>query len=264
MKIIITLVTFMILQRPSVASAGVTQVPKGMTLVPQGKYLPFTSSAKKSELPPILSAKVEVPAFFLDKDLVTNDDFLIFVKGHPEWRKSLVKKIFADSHYLDSWPSDTSFKKGMGKYPVTRVSWFAASAYCESLGKQLPTTDQWEIALRDNNRNQEAMQEKILVWYSKPSSQGPSAIRSTQKNGFGIWDLGNLVWEWTEDFNSFLSSLDSRDNEGKNASLFCGSGSQMGDPSDYATFMRYSFRSSLKPNYTTANLGFRCAKEAQP
>ena len=29
---------------------------------------------------------------------------------------------------------------------------------------------------------------------------------------------------------------------------------------NYAAFMRYAFRGSIKANYTTKNLGFRCAK----
>ena len=30
---------------------------------------------------------------------------------------------------------------------------------------------------------------------------------------------------------------------------------------NYAAFMRYAFRGSLKANYSTRNLGFRCAKD---
>ena len=32
---------------------------------------------------------------------------------------------------------------------------------------------------------------------------------------------------------------------------------------DYAAFMRYGFRSSLKAPYTLANLGFRGAKDSE-
>ena len=43
--------------------------------------------------------------------------------------------------------------------------------------------------------------------------------------------------------------------------LFCGSGSvNATDLMNYAAFMRYAFRGSIKANYTTKNLGFRCAK----
>ena len=129
------------------------------------------------------------------------------------------------------------------------------------MAKELPTTDQWEYALFDNGRGQEKLKEKIIEWYGRPNQQNLAAVGSTGQNAYGISDLGFLVWEWTQDFNSFLSGADSRDSSGKDANLFCGNGSQLGDASNYAAFMRFSFRASLKANYTTANLGFRCAKE---
>ena len=42
----------------------------------------------------------------------------------------------------------------------------------------------------------------------------------------------------------------------------CGATTLSGsDLRNYATYMRYGMRSSLKGNYTGHNLGFRCAKE---
>jgi formylglycine-generating enzyme len=54
---------------------------------------------------------------------------------------------------------------------------------------------------------------------------------------------------------------DSRSNSAVNRDLFCASGSfGASDKEDYAAFMRFAFRGSLKANYTVGNLGFRCAK----
>jgi formylglycine-generating enzyme required for sulfatase activity len=234
-----------------------------MISVEGGRYLPFTSQAKKPNAKKdAQEAKkpVAVASFFLDRTPVTNEKFLAFTESHPEWRKSQVRKLFADAHYLQHWKDDTHFPRGHGKQPVTNVSWFAASAYCESLGQRLPTTDQWEFALHDSGRDAKQITEKILAWYAQPNDTTLKNVGAGKANGYGVQDLTGLVWEWTEDFNSFLTNTDSRDNGSKEAGLVCGGGSQMGDPSDYASFMRYSFRSSLKANYTTANLGFRCAK----
>ena len=47
--------------------------------------------------------------------------------------------------------------------------------------------------------------------------------------------------------------------------LFCAGGAlSAGDPSNYAAFMRYAFRSSLKGNYAVGNLGFRGARSFNP
>jgi len=213
-----------------------------------GTFVPFNVPAKATTVAP----------FSIDTFPVTNKDFMAFVKTHSEWRKSQIKKIFADAHYLQDWPSDLSFGDADAQSPVTRVSWFAATAYCESLNKSLPKTEQWEFALYDNGRHLNELNDKILAWYGTPNQKRIARVATGFKNDFGVYDLGILVWERTEDFNSFLSASDSR-SDGKDSNLFCGNGSQMGNPADYAAFMRYSFRSSLKADYTTANLGFRCA-----
>ena len=35
------------------------------------------------------------------------------------------------------------------------------------------------------------------------------------------------------------------------------------DPSNYAGFLRYSFRASLRANFALKNLGFRCVRSAR-
>ena len=66
-----------------------------------------------------------------------------------------------------------------------------------------------------------------------------------------------------EDFNTALVTGESRGDTGLERRLFCGAGSiGSADSKDYASFMRFAFRSSLKAAYTTKNLGFRCADDA--
>ena len=73
----------------------------------------------------------------------------------------------------------------------------------------------------------------------------------------------DLVWEWTDDFNSIMTTSDSRTAEFDDKGLFCASAAtSTTDVLNYASFMRYAFRSSLKANYTVGNLGFRCAKDS--
>ena len=82
-----------------------------------------------------------------------------------------------------------------------------------------------------------------------------------EKNGYGVYDVHGLVWEWTADFNSAILSGDARDG-GADVKLFCGAGaSSARNVDDYPAFMRFAFRSSLKANYCIHNLGFRCAKD---
>src|SRR6185437_12995479 len=130
------------------------------------------SDPKNGSKSEFISEPTSVKAFHLDRRVVTNGDFFLFVKQHSEWRRSKVPAVFADSHYLTRWQSDLSFGSERNKYePVTNVSWFAAKAYCESLGQTLPTTDQWEYALDDQGRNHSAVKERILAWYGEPNSR---------------------------------------------------------------------------------------------
>jgi sulfatase modifying factor 1 len=240
---------------------------QNMVLLLGGTYVPFVmqSTGKKGESAKFRSEPVTIDPFFLDRNVVTNRKYLHFVETHSEWRKSKVPSIFADRHYLEDWKSDLKLasSKDLDK-PVTRVSWFAAKAFCESLDKTLSTTDQWEYALADAGRNTSQVKDRILAWYSKPNSHNLPRVGTNLPNGFGLSDMVAVVWEWTLDFNSFLAGDELRDSGDKDNGLFCGGGT-FGklDASDYATFMRYSFRTSLKASYTTGNLGFRCAREKQ-
>jgi formylglycine-generating enzyme required for sulfatase activity len=72
----------------------------------------------------------------------------------------------------------------------------------------------------------------------------------------------DLIWEWTDDFNSILSIGDSRSGSNEDKNLFCAAGATSAtDVNNYAAYMRFGMRTSIKAHYTISNLGFRCAKD---
>lgn len=236
-------------------------------LLPSGSYLPFfspKSSKDKRSSDDVIKKPVTVQSFWMDTYPVSNGDFLEFVKDNPDWRRSKVSRIFADDSYLKHWKGDLSLKtpKDLNR-PVIHISWFAAQAYCESLGRELPTTDQWEYAVNNGGQHQDQIKQAIIAWYSEPNSKSLPNVKATSANHYGIRALIGVIWEWTLDFNNTMMGSELRNSGIKQEDLFCGAGSLGAlDASDYAKFMRYSFRGSLKADYTTANLGFRCAREA--
>lgn len=228
-----------------------------MVSVKGGTYIPLYG---------VDSTAVTVDEFTMDVYPVTNKEYLKFVQEYPEWKKSKVKRLFADGNYLVNWEGDDSYGKELAAdAAVTNVSWFAAKKYCECQGKRLPTVDEWEYAaMADQNspdaRKKETYNQLILDWYEAPRTFNNS-IGSTFKNYWGIYDLHGLVWEWTMDFNSVLISGESRKDVDKDSNLFCGSAAVgASDLMNYAAFMRYAFRGSLKANYAIRNLGFRCVQ----
>ncbi len=222
-----------------------------------GKFIPLYGNKDKAD---------SVDDFDMSVYPVTNENYLTFVKANPQWRKSQVKKIFADENYLFHWTNDTTLAEGMlPNAPVTNVSWFAARAYCESIGHRLPTLNEWEyVAMADQNtidaRKNEEYNKFILSWYETKYTY-KNAIGNTQINVWGLSDLHGLVWEWVEDFNAVLISSENRGGEAGDKNLFCASASLgANDLMNYAAFMRYAFRGSLKANYSIQNLGFRTVK----
>jgi len=232
-----------------------------MVLVKEGSFVPLYGATSKN--PAI------VKPFFIDIYPVTNSDYLSFIKKKSDLSKSKIKGIFADKSYLQYWKSDFDFGNANPKSPVTNVSWFAAKKYCECLGKRLPTMDEWEyVAMADEKktdaRTRSEFNKYILSWYEK-SKTYENSIGKTYKNYWGVYDMHGLVWEWTADFNSIFLSGESRKDKSEDKNLFCGSASvNATDLMDYAAFMRYAFRGSLKAQYSTRNLGFRCASTIKP
>ncbi len=213
------------------------------------------------------STPVKVNSFYMDVFPVTNSQYQKFVSENRKWRKSQIKSIFADGNYLSNWKNDTVFGPVLlPNSPVTNVSWFAAAEYCKCQGKRLPTVDEWEYAAMSDKTLPDARRlttynEYILGWYEAPKTY-TKTVGSTFKNYWGVYDLHGLVWEWTYDFNSVLISGESRKDSSNDRSLFCGSGSLGAtDLMNYAAFMRYAFRGSIKANYAVQNLGFRCVSD---
>jgi formylglycine-generating enzyme required for sulfatase activity len=220
-------------------------------------------------LPPAVNVKETVVApFRLDATLVSNADFAQFLRKHPEWRRDRVAGLFADDGYLRHWAGAADPGAAIAKQPVTQVSWFAASAYCEARGARLPLWYEWEFAAaasatRPDARDDPAWRQQILDWYSKSARGALPVVGATPANYFGIRDLHGVVWEWVEDAGSMMVSDDSREQGDPNRDRFCGTGALNFEQKDnYAMMMRIAMLSSMKAAYSSNSMGFRCASPA--
>lgn len=221
--------------------------------ISKGVYSPFFRESGEGDK--------KVGPLMVDRDPVTNQDYLKFVRAHPQWARSRVPRVFSSSGYLGHWNSDEDFDPSIADQPVTYVSWFAARKYCESKGKRLMTVAEWEYSA--DSQNPENL-ELILAWYARPNTELTSVARAPL-NRFGLRGMHGLIWEWVEDFSSVIIAGDSRDTNETSGSLFCGAGSlRAKDATQYATFMRFAHRSSLKAHYIGATLGFRCVRSLDP
>jgi len=101
----------------------------------------------------------------------------------------------------------------------------------------------------------------VLGWLARPTPEVLPAVGAGRANFFGVHDLHGLVWEWVDDFNTAMTTGESRADTGLERNLFCGAGAASArDLTDYPAFMRAGLRSSLRAHYTVPNVGFRCAR----
>jgi eukaryotic-like serine/threonine-protein kinase len=96
--------------------------------------------------------------YWIDQTEVTNRAFKAFIdRGgyedqrywtHVEGRREEIARQFVDRAGRPgppNWELGT-YPDGQADYPVSRVSWFEAVAYCQSVGKSLPTVAHWKKA----------------------------------------------------------------------------------------------------------------------
>jgi len=247
--------------RPTRSARRVSGSASRMAMVPAGRYRPLYAAPG--------AERVAVAAFALDRDPVTTDEFLAFVERHPEWRRDRVRRVFADAPYLADWPAamDAGSLEARRR-PVTQVSWFAARAYCASLGKRLPTVDEWEYVAAASERTTDARSDaafrsRLLALYA---GVGKRTGAESFVNAYGVRAMHGVVWEWTLDFNSVVLDDDSRATgsgaDARDRHLYCASAALGAtDPSDYPAFLRQAVRAGLGARTSTSTVGFRCAAE---
>lgn len=254
-------VTVAVKEVPAVTPQSLSRIKsvKKMISVDGGTYMGFLGKDS--------GRIVQVKSFQIDESPVTNSEFLEFLRKNPQWTRSQVTRLYADDAYLHNWQGDYEIPTdAKPESPVTNISWFAAEAYAKSVGKRLPTIDEWEYAALADENSKDASGKPEFTQYILNSYQKKGmykeAVKQQKPNYYGLYDLYGLVWEWTEDFNSVMISGESRNDSSKNESLFCsGAAVTTSDLTNYAAFMRYAMRGSLKADYSVNNLGFRCAKD---
>jgi formylglycine-generating enzyme required for sulfatase activity len=182
-----------------------TAATEGMALVDEGRSAVSREGAA-------------VPAFLIDKNEVTNAQFLKFIaaggyRDQTHWPETLIVNgkatpwkaampAFLDRTGLPgprSW-SGGNFPEGKGDHPVVGVSWYEATAYGRWLGKELPTREQWwRAALGDTRwafpwgndvRTAESRANFGLVG-TRPVGSYPLGV-----SPFGCFDMAGNVREW--------------------------------------------------------------------
>ena len=262
---------------PGIAGIAFRAIPGGDVVM--GKDDNLDSLGKSFDR--LLAHPVRVEPFFLGTTEVTNGQFQAFIAENPDWAPSnsgsLVQKGLATDTYLSSWKSGAP-AAGAADVPVTSISWYAASAYCQWLSRRvqavlpgyqarLPSESEWEWAARGGLRGMPyplGGKPGGAVFYSAGIA-GPARAGFSEPNGYGLRDMMGNVWEWCADTFSLdaelLSSRDPRASAALEASLPDGPERVVrgGSWADQPGTDRVYTRGSQPVDWCTPYLGFRVA-----
>ncbi len=258
--------------------------PEGMGLIPAGAFQMGSTTGDVDEAP---VHTVELDAFYMDQHEVTNAEYQVFVgaTGHPDPRGigyTAVYELLKQSY--EPW-DDPDFNHP--NQPVTTVTWFDATAYCEWAGKRLPTEAEWEKAARgglegarypwgDAEPNHTsanfADSQTEFEWRSADVNDGylfTAPVGTFPPNGYGLYDMAGNVWEWCADWYSPTYYRDRQDIE---SPLRNPEGPDTGERrvlrggTWYRAVhtIRNAERISDYPDSSLNVVGFRCAMDAAP
>jgi formylglycine-generating enzyme required for sulfatase activity len=231
----------------------VSQVPEnGMVLIPAGAFTMGRNTANPTDWQP--EHKVRVDAFYMDKYEVTNReyyDYCMKTKTSLPFFWGMVK-----------------FSSGIDfpDHPVVGISNFEAEKYAKWAGKRLPTEAEWEYAARGG-----------LAGKNYPWGDGIDSLRanygrkygtllkvgSFAPNGYGVYDIGGNVWEWTSDnygadYYSASPGINPKGPERGRFKVIRGGSWHSG-----AMCIQTCYRNGLSPSWVDFAVGFRCVKDVK-
>ena len=224
-----------------------------------------------------------VPAFAIDKYMVTNGQFLEFVKAggyedhkhwtDVDWKWRSEQGITQPGFWRRNdyrWRLRTMFDEIElpMNWPVY-VSQAEASAYARWSGNVLPTEAQWQRAAYGTLGEEERAYPwgselpnpvrgnfNFQRWDPAPVSGAPEG-----ESAFGVVGLAGNGWEWTSSvFGPFPDFQPFPFYRGYSADFFDGKHFVMkgGSAQTAASMLRRSFRNWFQPHYPHVYAGFRC------
>jgi formylglycine-generating enzyme required for sulfatase activity len=225
-------------------------VPENMVDIPAGPFTMGSAEGDPEDAPP---HEIDLPAFKIDKFEVTNADFAAFVEA--------VKYVtFAEKEGSGNWREE--WGAGEDNHPVVIITWDDAKAYCEWLGKRLPTEAEWEKAARGADK-------RVYPWGNDWDANKANAkergLRGTAAVGsfgegaspYGAEDMAGNVWEWTADwYQPYPGNTTADQYYGEKFRVTRGGG-WFDEQAQLTTFNR----NAADPQKTANDdLGFRCAR----
>lgn len=293
-----------------VSAQAADRGPEGMVLIPAGNFMMGSNKADtedkaqefgttkpwyEDEHPKRL---VKLPAYWIDRDEVTNAQFRDFVIEKNYWipkgwegngyllnREILaiatleklrylaaeVYRLDMDTRAMDKEALLTAIEehqRQLDPLPVSGVNWQSAYDYCAWKGRRLPSEAEWEKAARGEQAleypwGNDWDEERLNAGGGDRWEHHVAPVGSYPggRSPYGVEDMAGNVMEWVQDwYGPYPGTKVTNDAMGEKYKVARGGG--WGGVGHYVIshFYRAAYRFYLAPDATFVDLGFRCAK----
>ncbi|HEX8162727.1 MAG TPA: SUMF1/EgtB/PvdO family nonheme iron enzyme [Pyrinomonadaceae bacterium] len=233
-----------------------------------------------------------VPAFRIDRRLVTNEEFARFVAEGGYARREFWDGEGWAWREKEDWRHPLYWSRGVGgaasswrlrrmfdevslppRHPVTGVSWYEAEAYARFAGKRLPTEAEWEKAAAwDDGRKRKRLfawgddaptadlcNSDFRFWGTTPVGSFPGGASAR-----GCLDVTGNVWEWTSSKFAGYPGFRAYPYPEYSELWFDDDHRVLrgGSWATHSTILRTSFRNFFRRHFRIAFAGLRCAADA--
>lgn len=226
------LLALLLLTAPPALAEDTPTPPEGMVYVPAGEFIMGSEVGDADESPRHIATTGE---FFIDAYEVSNADFKQFDPEH-------------------------SFREGRENFPAI-VTWEQADAYARSLGKRLPTEQEWEKAARGIDGRMFPWGDSYdptFIQYDRNKGIGETIAKP--KSPYGCYDMAGGAMEWTSSwYQPYPGNPISSDKYGEQYKVLKG-GTTFNDPAHMRCAHRFYLPVDDSSNYLT---GFRCVQDVK-
>ncbi len=277
--------------------------PFEMVLIPAGNFTMGDDNGHANEKP---AHEVFVSAFQIGKYEVTNRQYVDYLNaaqrnGEIIYESSIVTAIkgpfagreycriaggpeFPDRfiEYLEVEPGAFEFqaRAGFENFPVVRVHWWGAAAFCAFYGLRLPTEAEWEKACRGGQQfnygtSDGTLSHDLANYIGKEGRdqfEGVAPVGSFPPNPYGLHDMSGNAAEYVFDLygSDYYANSPRNDPKGPGPAMLTqnlpGSaiwrgGAWTHDANACRAALRGSTGHQIDPNYLAGSLfGFRVAR----
>jgi len=221
-----------------------------------------------------------INSFLIEEYEVTNTQYVAFLNSLGAGRhangcsgqKCINTKRENAGSYIAFDSANYSVQDIFANFPASGVTWYGAQAYCQAIGRRLPTEAEWERAARGINNFLYPWSSQWIpdiAKYRLPGADittiGSSAVGSFQNSSeFGIFDMAGNVAEWVQDFygNNYYTQPAATEPNPQGPPSGTDRVLRGGSWDTLPFFLRAVHRQNATPDSVLLSQGFRCAADA--